>query len=209
MSSDEPPVAGPSHGPRHRRRVRRVPFRRAAYALAGALVLAAVVTGTTCWLQGYRLYVIHTGSMEPALMPGDVIVDAPAGSDYRRGEVLTFRHSDTAADVVTHRVAGIRSDGRILTKGDANRSADAWRIRPDQVRGRTVAVLPWLGYALVYLQHPGGIASLVTTGLAVVLLHGLFFRPDSPGTRQRPPMPRTPRSGAGDVPEPAGSAPSS
>ena len=142
----------------------------------------------TFWAQGYRAYVIHTGSMEPTLMPGTLIVDGPPRGDYRRGEVITFRHSDLTTDVVTHRVAGIRPDGLIDTKGDANRTADAWHIRPDQVRGHTVRAVPYLGYLVVYLQHPAGIASIVTVTLAIVLLYGLFFPPETVSADDREPQ---------------------
>ena len=54
-----------------------------------------------------------------------------------------------------------RNAGLIHTKGDANATADVWDIRPDQVRGTAVAGIPFAGYAVVYLQHPAGIASVV------------------------------------------------
>src|SRR3954452_22820276 len=85
--------------------------------LAGA-VLGIVTLGAVLWGQGYRVYVIHTGSMSPAFRPGDVVVDRPA-HHYRPGEVITFRHSARAPDMVTHRITDVTAAGLIHTKGDA------------------------------------------------------------------------------------------
>lgn len=140
--------------------------------------LAVAATGAIIWQQGYRIYVVHTGSMVPTYRPGDLVVDGPPG-DLEPGEVITFRHSRTATDVVTHRVTDITPSGLIHTKGDANRTADVWDIRPDQVQGRVHFALHGLGYVAVFLQQPAGIASIATTILSVILLWSLFF-PDEP-----------------------------
>jgi signal peptidase len=170
-------VAGPKLRPRHRRA--RLSLRR-RLAVAAILVVLTGVGGTVgaFWLQGYRIYVVHTGSMEPTYMPGDLVIDRPA-PHVRPGEVITFRHSDVTADVVTHRVTAVTPQGLISTKGDANRSADAWQIRPDQVQGRVTLHLHGLGYLAVYLKQPSGLASLVTALLAIVLLWGIFFPADT------------------------------
>jgi signal peptidase len=149
------------------------PSRRALLAACLLVLIGAVAAGTALWIKGYRLYVVHTGSMTPTLRPGDLVVDGPAGA-VAPGEVITFRHSDLTTDVVTHRVTAVTPAG-ITTKGDANRTPDAWTIRPDQVRGRVVGTLHGLGFLAVYLQQPSGIASIGTVALAIVLLWGLFF----------------------------------
>jgi signal peptidase len=158
--------------------------------IAALTLVAAMIAGTaaTLWLQGYRPYVVYTGSMIPTHRPGDLVVDAPSRSSYGVGDVITFRHSDLTTDVVTHRIVAITADG-ITTKGDANRTPDAWTIRPDQVQGRVVQNLPDLGYLAVYLQQPAGIGSLATAALAVILLWGLFF-PAEPVARRVPPAGR-------------------
>jgi signal peptidase len=139
------------------------------------VLFAIVGTAAALYVKGYRVWVVHTGSMEPTYMPGDVIIDAPPTGDYHAGEVLTFRHSDLTSDVVTHRVIAVTAAGTIHTKGDANRSADVWDIRPDQVQGRTIGDVKYLGYALVFLRQPTGSAALATVIFAIVMLWQLFF----------------------------------
>jgi signal peptidase len=143
-----------------------------------------IAVGFGYWHNGYRAYVIHTGSMAPALVPGDLIIDKPAAGDYHPGDIVTFRHS-AGPDLVTHRVASI-SAGVIHTKGDANESADVWNIAPSMVQGSLQWRLPYMGYVAVYFQHPLGLASLVTIALGLILLWQLFF---SSSPQARAPVP--------------------
>jgi signal peptidase I len=108
-------------------------------------------------------------------MPGDLIVDRPPTGHYRPGQVLTFRHSDLTTDVVTHRVTAVTPSGLIHTKGDANRTADVWQIRPDQVQGSVMFRVKALGYVLVFLRQPTGAAATLALVVALVLLWQLFF----------------------------------
>jgi signal peptidase len=141
-----------------------------------ALCLAAVVvTGATLLHQGYRIYVVHTGSMMPTYNPGDVVLDRPASNPPKPGQVITFRHSLSTTDVVTHRVTDVTAAGLIHTKGDANRSADLWDIRPDMVRGTVARAIPRLGFVLVFLKQPAGIGALGCSALALLMLWSLFF----------------------------------
>lgn len=148
------------------------------------IVLVAVIAcGVVAARRGgFRLYIVHTGSMTPALNPGDVVVDRPA-STLRRGEIVTFQHSFATTDVVTHRITRVEH-GLIHTKGDANRTADVWEIRPSQVRGSVVHRIPYLGYVLVFLKQPAGVCAVMAFALTVMLLWGLFFpagQPSRPG----------------------------
>jgi signal peptidase I len=157
--------------------------RKIAMLLVTGLFCGIAVAGGLAWYDGYRLYIVHTGSMAPRLLAGDVVLDGPATGAYHRGEIITFRHSDQNTDLVTHRVDGIQS-GKIETKGDANRTADAWDLRPDQIRGVFVERLPRLGYLIVFLRQPTGIAAVIALGLALILFWGLI-NPSSP--KETPP----------------------
>jgi len=159
-------------------RAKRVKLRRRiAIGLIAFVLLGIGGVAANFWMQGYRLYVVHTGSMTPTLVPGDLVIDRPA-KNLKPGEVITFRHSDLTTDVVTHRVTEVTAAG-IHTKGDANRTADVWTIRPDQVKGHVVVTLHGFGYLAVYFQQPTGIASVATALIGLLLLYGLFF-PSTP-----------------------------
>jgi signal peptidase I len=147
------------------------------------VVVLAVVGATTAvaWHQGYRIYVVHTGSMSPGLRPGDAVLVAPAPDPPRPGDVVSFAVHSGPDSVVTHRVVAV-VDGRVSTKGDANRTADPWTLSLSQIVGRAVATLPWAGYVLVYLRQPQGLASMAVLLLGLVLLWQLFFPPGQAGS---------------------------
>jgi len=153
--------------------------RRIALGVATLVIVATAAVLITAWHQGYRVYVVHTGSMAPTLNPGDAVLDRPAPHTVRPGEIVTFAVHSGPDSVVTHRVASY--DGTVVkTKGDANRSVDPWSLHLSQVVGSALTRLPLAGYVLVYLQHPQGIASVLTVTLGLILLWQLFF-PAAPG----------------------------
>ena len=150
-------------------------MRRIIWTALACALIGVLTTGAVLWTQGYRVYVVHTGSMSPTYQPGDVVIDRPAQHHFRAGEVITFRHSAIATDVVTHRITAITPAGLIHTKGDANRTADVWEIRPDQVRGSVMFGVRNLGYLLVFLRQPSGFAASICAVFAVLMLWRSFF----------------------------------
>jgi signal peptidase len=147
--------------------------KRLSLGLLAVLLCGIVGTGISYWHQGYRVYVIHTGSMIPTYNLGDIVIDKPAGQ-LHKGEVITFLHSATSNVIVTHRIKSIR-DGEIRTKGDANPTPDAWSITAAQVRGTVVESVPRIGYGLEFLKQPAGVGAVMTAVLTLVLLWDMFF----------------------------------
>ena len=56
--------------------------------------------------------------------------------------------------VVTHRIVEKREEG-YRTKGDANEEEDAGIVSEKQGIGNVIAVLPWIGYGIVWLRQGG------------------------------------------------------
>ena len=115
--------------------------------------------------------------MVPALAPGDAVLDRPASSGVRPGDVVTFAVRSGPDLVVTHRAMSVTGD-LITTKGDANETADPWTVRTQHVVGVPQLTLPRVGYVLVFLQQPQGALALLTSGLALIMLWQLFFAAD-------------------------------
>ena len=143
-------------------------FRAASWVLA-ALLLAMLTVGIVATRQGYHVYVVRSGSMVPTFAAGAVVVTAPI-SQVTPGQIVTFRHSGRSDDLVTHRVTDVTAAGLLHTKGDANPVGDVWDVRPDQVVGVERFNLPRLGFAIVYLRSPAGLASLILVLAGFVLL---------------------------------------
>lgn len=122
----------------------------AAVAVLAAAVVVPRVTGATP-------YTVLTGSMEPMLPPGTLVVVRPVQpEDVRIGDVVTVQLRSGESEVVTHRVSGVSLtlDGRLSfeTKGDANGAPDATLRRPEQVRGVLWYSVPHLGRAGAWLS---------------------------------------------------------
>jgi signal peptidase len=149
---------GPSliaHEARARRGARTARILCAGLPVAIAAMIAVATAGTM--LGAWRFAVIDSGSMRPALDPGDVaVLTAEPIGDVRRGQVVAF-HPPGESFTVTHRVYSIEHTPAglvIQTKGDANNAVDQWRA---SLTGRTVfhetMRLPKLGYLVVFAEQ--------------------------------------------------------
>lgn len=161
-----PPAAAPSG---------RAAGRAASALLAGSLALAAIAGGGA--LLGYRGEAILTGSMRPALDPGDlVVVERVPAARMRPGDVVSFRAPSGVT--ITHRVKALaaRRNGllRVTTQGDANNVAEAWTTSPRATVGRVTARLPRVGGVLRWTGSPTG--RLIVLGTIGALAAGLALR---------------------------------
>jgi signal peptidase len=119
-------------------------------------------------------FVVLSGSMEPAMSPGDVVLVAEtAPAAVAVGDVVTFTREDQDVPT-THRVVDVtqREDGTrvFTTKGDANEDADAGAVLPAQLVGEVVLVVPLVGYVVQFANTPTGFALLVGAPLALLVL---------------------------------------
>jgi signal peptidase len=151
--------------------VRRV--RLVSYALLTAMVLT-LATAALLWQHGYRVYAVRTGSMAPTYPTGSLVFDTPPRTRLPEiGSVVTFR---TSGGLVTHRVVAHTIDG-VTTKGDANRTPDAWTIPLSGMVGQVSTGVDRAGYVLVFLQQPTAAPALALLGVSMVLAWSLFFPP--------------------------------
>jgi signal peptidase len=143
----------------------RVALRRARRAAAvvastaAALVtLLLVALGVGPRVLPYRSYAITSGSMTPTLPVGsEVIVRRVRGADLRVGDIVTFKRPGSANELVTHRIVRIEHRGAqrlLVTKGDANGLADAWRVPAAGTGWRYAFELPYAGYLVEALRTP-------------------------------------------------------
>lgn len=149
---------------------------RSAVRAVGALLLVGIVlpfvaTGMPAVVGAEHSYVVLSGSMEPAIEPGDaVLVDSVDPSTIERGDVITYRRG---AGPVTHRVVEVRTrDGEraFRTKGDANEEPDPQLVPADRVVGRVLFVLPFVGHVVGFTDTTEGFVALVLLPLGLLVL---------------------------------------
>ena len=140
--------------------------------LGGSLMFALNQDPNKTFL-GFRAYNVLSGSMEPELSKGDlVIVRAAPAEKLQRGDIVTYYPTDEAGTTVTHRVINtLMKDGQILieTRGDAVDQADPM-FPGDAVIGIVVFHIPLLGAAVAWIQ-----THLVLSIGAVVLATGVWI----------------------------------
>jgi signal peptidase len=97
----------------------------------------------------YSLYIVRSGSMEPAFNVGDVIIAGPLGSDdIKPGVIVTYAMGKT---LITHRVLSV--DGNtLIIKGDANETPDPNPVLLSQVKSRYLFRIPYVGYAAGFVR---------------------------------------------------------
>lgn len=115
-------------------------------------------------LLGYRLYIVLSGSMQPSLEIGDIVVAKKTNEEnIDKGDIITF--IDESGNTITHRAIDvIINDGKkcYQTKGDNNNSKDVGLVTIENVRGKYAFKIPKVG---------GIISNIVTpTGLMIAIL---------------------------------------
>lgn len=141
-------------------------MKRLAAALCnilGILILAAVIGSslllTVPKIFGYEIYNVVSGSMEPEIPVGSLILVAPVQPEsVVEGDIIAFESADS---VVTHRVVENKKlEGELITKGDANEKED---IRPVPYAGV-------IGLVERHVPYMGGYMEIYTTNIGKVYM---------------------------------------
>ena len=112
------------------------------YATA-LIILFSLVTGVM------QLRVVLTGSMKPAINPGDLIVAASTKiAEPDVDKVVLYGARDLQGKVVTvwaHRIISGSAEEGFTIKGDANPSPDIGVIPESDIQSVVIATVPYLG----------------------------------------------------------------
>lgn len=147
---------------------------RTLYALVVLTVVAMALLfiGTKIDVFGYELRVVQSGSMEPAIPTGSIVMIAPATS-YNVGDVVTYHTGRAGSIPVTHRIVR-KTEGEqhtyYATQGDANEDVDPSPVAESRVMGKVFAHLPYIGYAIEFARTPLGFALLIGIPATVIVL---------------------------------------
>ena len=123
-------------------------------AVLASLVIAVLLN--LCFfirpeLFGWSRAVILSGSMEPSMSIGDIVV------------------FDSGGLSVTHRILEKAQEG-FVTKGDANNVPDKELLSENHIIGRVAVVIPMVGKAVLFLKNPAGMMLIMM--LAIWLIWG-------------------------------------
>lgn len=112
--------------------------------LCGTITVQVVTKGYASF-GGYSFFRVVTGSMEPTIPTGALLVCKDMDiNDVTVGDIICFHSKDRymQGSVITHRVYNIRYDSEsnvnLITKGDANLSVDGYISSEDNFIGKVV-----------------------------------------------------------------------
>ena len=122
-------------------------------------------TGTFSFFS-YKAYIISTTSMEPELKVGDVIIIKKAKEeDLKTGDIITYKLDNN--ERVTHRISQIieTEEKKYITKGDNNNIEDSKILTINDIEGKEIIKIPYLG----------NIVNLLKNGIIIILAILIFL----------------------------------
>jgi len=139
-------------------------------ALAIIIVLLIVISAFPI-TGNYKILVVQSGSMEPNIHTGSVVVVFPE-KEYKVGDVITFKNNAGKLDSITHRIVKIENDGAgkvFTTKGDANNANDTNTVYAKNVIGKVLFSVPYFGYAVAAAKTPYGFMALIVIPAVLII----------------------------------------
>ena len=181
-----PPRAGGPGSVVPGRALRPAAVYRAVVAAVLVAVAGLVFLALAPRLVGFSGHVVVSGSMEPRLSPGDVVLTRPVlPQDLQPGQVLLFPDPEGADRLVLHRLVSFDERGDLVTRGDANQSNDSTHVPISSVIGAAQVGVPYVGLP-AYWRSTGQWGHLA----ALTVLLGGAISSVSSGSRSRGGGPR-------------------
>ena len=138
-----------------------------------ALIIQAVIKpDETPAFLGYKMYVIISGSMQPELDIGDIVVVKKVDpNNLKKDDIISFRKGQT---IITHRIEEVKNTEekiQFLTKGDNNNTSDKDLVSEKEVEGIVVNKIQKLGKILLKLRDK-------TLIIFIILIYYVFLMYD-------------------------------
>lgn len=102
--------------------------------------------------------VIATGSMEPMIMPGDMILVSKIlkedeVNELKEGDIIQFKRGDI---LISHRIIKIIEEDKVksfMTKGDNNSSVDSELVKAESLKGKISYIVPKIGWLTLLVKQ--------------------------------------------------------
>ncbi|MBQ7670609.1 MAG: signal peptidase I [Clostridia bacterium] len=148
-------------------------------------VIVTVQTLTNGYVNifGYSVFRVVTGSMEPTIPVGAVLLSRSADVDeIEVGDIICFRSRESShyGSIVTHRVVSISEDesGKkyLESRGDANYSSDPYFVQAENLIGKVIWYTGKEGvFSKVLSFASGKIGFLALIVIPILLIAGLIL----------------------------------
>lgn len=126
------------------------------------LVTPFVAYGLSSFVPQYDSFIVTSGSMEPEIQTGSLLFTVRTSPEkISVGDTITFQEDGA---YTTHKVIDKNSSSTgstFRTQGIANSSPDPGKLTEDQIVGKKLFSLPFLGYFIVWTGTTTGLILLV------------------------------------------------
>lgn len=122
-------------------------------------------------IAGYRVYTVTSGSMEPEIPTGSLIVTKRLG-EYRPGDIVTFQLPSNYRTIVTHRIIEetiLYDQTAFRTQGDANSTSDREVVPSKNILGKHIFAVPYIGFIIEFARTPLGVMLLIVVPGTIIL----------------------------------------
>ena len=116
---------------------------------------ALIIIPLVYFVSGYFHYhaiVIASGSMEPNINIGDVVIVDQKATKFDVDDVIAYKQGNI---IIVHRIVrkiNLGDSYYYYTKGDANSSMDDFVIEEDMIVGKVNYKIPYLGYPTIWFS---------------------------------------------------------
>lgn len=125
-------------------------------------------------LGGYKLMIVMSGSMKPAFDTGALIAVKKVDPEgIMAGEIITYIDGENTGRLITHRVVEVvhEKDGIFfITKGDDNDTRDFSLIPTQNVIGKVMGAVPYMGYLAGFLGSKMGVLVFLIIPVMLVVI---------------------------------------
>lgn len=148
------------------------------YILAISMLLLITISTAVSTFNisgGVKLFAVQTGSMEPKIHAGSIVVTKPF-NNYQKEDIITFK-SITSVSSTTHRIHEVKEDNDqklFITKGDANDGPDIATVTKDLILGKVVFSIPYLGYPISFAKTKEGLIILIVIPVTLLIYSELL-----------------------------------
>ena len=126
-------------------------------------------------VAGFAQIIVISGSMQPSIMAGDLLV-IHEQEDYEKRDIVTYRSNGR---LITHRIIEIDTE-QALMRGDANNVTDD-PVPLEDIEGKVLFRIPMAGNFILFLKTPMGMLLMI---LAIIAIYILFELPGIIGGRK-------------------------
>lgn len=135
--------------------------------------VAIAIPGIKTENNFYQKFIVQSDSMKPTFSKGDLVI-VNKQLEYKQNDIITFKLKDNPNNnSITHRIfKTVNRDGKtmFITKGDANSIVDSQLIDREEIIGKVVRIIPYLGMFIYVAQNKLGSIFYVTIPIILIFI---------------------------------------